>query len=97
MAVILIFHHLKTLIQQNVTNASQSHENDDVFASEKILESSLFDEGDQNTIGVQLPLNPVASNPISIAADGNKSIVNIMVFYSDNSFQSFVPASNPSK
>ena len=81
----------------NVTNASQSHENDDVFASEKILESSLFDEGDQNTIGVQLPLNPVASNPISIAADGNKSIVNIMVFYSDNSFQSFVPKKNPSK
>ena len=81
----------------NVTNASQSHENDDVFASEKIIDSSLFDEGDQNPLGVQLPLTPVASHPISIAADGNKSIVNIMVFYSDNSFQSFVPASNPSK
>lgn len=28
---------------------------------------------------------------VQIPADGSKSIVNIMVFYSDNSFQSFVP------
>lgn len=28
---------------------------------------------------------------VSIPADGSKSIVNIMVFYSDNSYQSFVP------
>lgn len=28
---------------------------------------------------------------VTIPADSSKSIVNIMVFYSDNSFQSFVP------
>lgn len=28
---------------------------------------------------------------VTIPADGSKSIVNIMVFYSDNSYQSFVP------
>lgn len=28
---------------------------------------------------------------VQIPADGSKSIVNIMVFYSDNSYQSFVP------
>lgn len=28
---------------------------------------------------------------VTIPADGSKSIVNIMVFYSDNSYQSFIP------
>lgn len=31
------------------------------------------------------------SPTVQIPADGSKSIVNIMVFYSDNSYQSFVP------
>lgn len=31
------------------------------------------------------------SPTVTIPADGTKSIVNIMVFYSDNSFQSFIP------
>ncbi len=32
-----------------------------------------------------------AAPTVQIPADGSKSIVNIMVFYSDNSYQSFVP------
>ncbi len=36
--------------------------------------------------------NPGGEEPVlTIPADGSKSIVNIMVFYSDNSYQSFVP------
>lgn len=37
-------------------------------------------------------VNTGAEEPVlTIPADGSKSIVNIMVFYSDNSYQSFVP------
>ncbi|MDE6490254.1 MAG: hypothetical protein K2L49_03750, partial [Muribaculaceae bacterium] len=38
------------------------------------------------------PATPTGLPGISMASDAPKRIVNIMVFYSDNSFESFVPA-----
>lgn len=34
---------------------------------------------------------PTQNNPITFCPDGSKKIINIMVFYSDNSFQQFTP------
>jgi transcriptional regulator with XRE-family HTH domain len=73
-----------------------------LFSSEKIGEPLYFDDDAtesnmSNTnaeIGANSAAAPQNSNstlPISVPADGSKSIVNITVFYSDNSFQSFVP------
>lgn len=57
---------------------------------------SLFG-GDELIFDDDEPLHEVESTAsagsptVQIPADGSKSIVNIMVFYSDNSYQSFVP------
>lgn len=48
--------------------------------------------GDDESTPVAESHNQPAGVPtVQIPADGSKSIVNIMVFYSDNSYQSFVP------
>jgi transcriptional regulator with XRE-family HTH domain len=68
-----------------------------LFDPEKIGEPLYFDD-DATATNLQADLQAAASAPtqngtlpISVPADGSKSIVNITVFYSDNSFQSFVP------
>lgn len=67
-------------------------------------EPSLFG-GDELIFDDEAPLHEVeadasvfasgtsdsGASTVQIPADGSKSIVNIMVFYSDNSYQSFVP------
>ncbi len=72
----------------------------DVFGSDKSGGASLFDIDDKRESGVprisieedEDAETQIAPRQVSISADGSKSIVNIMVFYSDNSFQSFVPS-----
>ncbi len=75
-------------------------------SSEKLREEepSLFG-GDELIFDDEAPLHEVEASAsvfasetsdsgvptVQIPADGSKSIVNIMVFYSDNSYQSFVP------
>ncbi len=73
-----------------------------VFGDEQTEEGSLFavsraDSGetlmfgdDEREEGTEAPKNDMPPT-VQIPADGSKSIVNIMVFYSDNSYQSFVP------
>ena len=73
-----------------------------VFGDETTDEGSLFavaqgDSGETLIFGdEEQEKGSVASKnemppTVQIPADGSKSIVNIMVFYSDNSYQSFVP------
>lgn len=74
-----------------------------VFGDETNEQESLFPEhkteGDtlyfNDDITEAAPAVAEAKNDapptVQIPADGSKSIVNIMVFYSDNSYQSFVP------
>lgn len=71
-----------------------SQTTDDSSVSDgKFLGENLFDfDQSEKTEDTE---DAADQNPaISIVPDGKKSIVNIMVFYSDNSFQSFVPASS---
>lgn len=78
---------------------------DDVFNSKKVEQSIPFDLDDKNepkqsaqSISIAdddesaAPVQPSSPRKVSIAADGAKSIINITVFYSDNSFQVFRPA-----
>lgn len=48
-----------------------------------------------STFGVELPEKSDKQNTITFSADQHKKIVNIIVYYNDNSFESFVP--NPHK
>ncbi|MDE6315205.1 MAG: helix-turn-helix domain-containing protein [Muribaculaceae bacterium] len=78
---------------------------DDVFDSKKVEQNIPFDLDDkkepkQSTQSISIADDDESatvaqqSSPrrVSIAADGAKSIINITVFYSDNSFQVFKPA-----
>ena len=73
-----------------------------VFGDESADDASLFsvsqpsggetlmfgdDEQEEGAVASKTEMPPT----VQIPADGSKSIVNIMVFYSDNSYQSFVP------
>lgn len=53
----------------------------------------IFDDDTPMTEAEQISLTDTTAEPstVKIPADGSKAIVNIMVFYSDNSYQSFVP------
>lgn len=83
-------------------SADAQNGGDDIFASEKSNGAISFDidekreakasqsisiDDDEDSASTQS-----APRKVSIAADGNKSIINITVFYSDNSFQVFRPA-----
>lgn len=67
-----------------------------LFGSQGGSEPLIFDDEEplrEVSGGSQAPAGDVQAPtaPVTVPADGSKSIVNIMVFYSDNSFQSFVP------
>lgn len=63
---------------------------DGLFGLNSSSEPLVFDD-DEALHEVSAPRNSDESPTVTIPADGSKSIINIMVFYSDNSFQSFVP------
>lgn len=57
---------------------------------------SEYDEINNGSANKTEPKEPTApSNTITFSADNRKKIVNIIVYYNDNSFESFVP--NPNK
>lgn len=83
-------------------NYESAPSNQSVFGDDSDVSDSLF--SDQETSSDETLIfgddeSADASNEekndmppvVHIPADGSKSIVNIMVFYSDNSYQSFVP------
>lgn len=88
--------------KQDIIPGFQS-ENEGNFSPEKLDSQYIIDIDDKEknsepefTQAQPSQQNPAASvaspRQVSIAADGNKSIMNITVFYNDNSFQLFVPA-----
>lgn len=94
---------------EEIAIGERGAENASVFGSENQMEPSLFgydelgDEmgcsaGANQSVGASSPsaagTDGTKPNAISIDTDAGKSIVSIMVFYSDNSFQSFVPSSS---
>lgn len=56
-----------------------------------LFDGEPLDFGDENASEQPQSSAESPMPTVQIPADGSKSIVNIMVFYSDNSFQSFVP------
>ncbi len=72
-------------------DAANERGDDGLFSVENLREPLIFDDNE--------PIHEVAASSqvgddaptVTIPADGTKSIVNIMVFYSDNSYQSFIP------
>lgn len=63
---------------------------DGLFGLNNSSEPLIFDD-DEPLHEVSEPQQGNETPTVTIPADGSKSIINIMVFYSDNSFQSFVP------
>ena len=64
---------------------------DGLFGLSSSSEPLIFDDDEAMHEVSAAPRNSDESPTVTIPADGSKSIINIMVFYSDNSFQSFVP------
>lgn len=64
---------------------------DGLFGLNSSGEPLIFDDEEPLHESSAAPDYNNDSPTVTIPADGSKSIVNIMVFYSDNSFQSFVP------
>lgn len=63
-----------------------------LFGFDNTREPLIFDEEEELHETKPSESTETCETPlVTIPADGTKSIVNIMVFYSDNSFQSFVP------
>lgn len=62
-----------------------------LFGPAAMHEPLIFDEEDPDSPDSEVSGDKSAP-VVTIPADGSKSIVNIVVFYSDNSFQSFVPS-----
>ncbi len=64
---------------------------DGLFGLNNSSEPLIFDD-DEHMKEVSSTQESSGETPtVTIPADGSKSIINIMVFYSDNSFQSFIP------
>lgn len=87
---------VNTLRPSADTPSSEAIEDDGgLFGPASSREPLIFDDEEAMTEVSTSPIPddaPGAQSPtVTIPADGSKSIVNIMVFYSDNSFQSFVP------
>lgn len=65
---------------------------DGLFGVQDVREPLIFDDDEpENEIAAGSDATDGGEPMVTIPADGSKSIVNIMVFYSDNSYQSFVP------
>lgn len=74
--------------------AEEANESDaGLFGSTDMREPLIFDDEEpMREVSSASPAQGQEGAPmVTIPADGSKSIVNIMVFYSDNSYQSFVP------
>lgn len=76
---------------ETVTRDEDNESDGGLFGPAGMREPLIFDDGESmrevSAAAEQSDEEPM----VTIPADGSKSIVNIMVFYSDNSFQSFVP------
>lgn len=76
-------------------NSSRENTNEidaGLFGLDNPNEPLLFDDEETPSDIQSESEHPGENQPgVIIPADGSKSIVNIMVFYSDNSYQSFVP------
>lgn len=86
--------------QTNVFRPSDAPSSDDskesadgLFGPASMGDTLIFE--DEESVGdisaEDERMSDAESATVAIPADGSKSIVNIMVFYSDNSYQSFVP------
>lgn len=64
---------------------------DSLFATDRQGTGDTLMFGDEEPAADPVEVKNIAPPTVQIPADGSKSIVNIMVFYSDNSYQSFVP------
>ncbi len=65
---------------------------DGLFGARDMREPLIFDDDEpENEVAAGSDATDGDEPVVTIPADGSKSIVNIMVFYSDNSYQSFVP------
>lgn len=83
-------------------NYESASSNQSVFGDDSDVSDSLFSDretssdetlifGDDESADASNEEKNDMPPVVHIPADGSKSIVNIMVFYSDNSYQSFVP------
>ena len=88
---------------QTSSDANRSNISNNNFNSEKSGQSfdGLFAENfaqtaPASTTGQRKPIQPASTQAASIKIDApsNKRITNIVVFYDDNSFESFNPAAN---
>lgn len=79
----------------DVSDSSVTEDSESLFGSRAMNEPLIFDDDEpmhEVKASHEASSNAVSGGPtVTIPADGSKSIVNIMVFYSDNSYQSFVP------
>lgn len=62
-----------------------------LFGLNSSSEPLIFDDDEHMKEVSSTPECTDETPTVTIPADGSKSIINIMVFYSDNSFQSFIP------
>lgn len=72
------------------TDSGENREEDGLFGLDTPREPLIFDD-EEPMREISAPQPAEKTPTVTIPADGSKSIVNIMVFYSDNSFQSFIP------
>ena len=66
-------------------------EPESLFAPGSVTTGEPMMFGDEEPAAAPVELKNEVPPTVQIPADGTKSIVNIMVFYSDNSYQSFIP------
>lgn len=84
-------------IGKNITNVQSSiFDENEEFETEKLIDSNDTNIEDASSVAMVLQsLSKTVDNNKKIKQEGlsdEKRIVNIMVFYSDNSFESFVPS-----
>lgn len=84
-------------IGKNITNVQSSiFDANEEFETEKLIDSNDTNIEDASSVAMVLQsLSKTVDNNKKIKQEGlsdEKKIVNIMVFYSDNSFESFVPS-----
>ena len=78
----------------NIFNTDTASENSDsTFSTSKFDFASPKQDLRENDRTTELAAG-LSTSSISVPTDGLKKITNIVVFYSDNSFQSFQPVSN---
>lgn len=81
----------KYLPQASEASVFDDADPDSLFSSERNRSDETLMFGDEEPASEPVELKSEVPPTVKIPADGTKSIVNIMVFYSDNSYQSFVP------